>query len=201
MSLTSFLKSLPIDLGQGDLRSTTKGKLIALSHIADGKHHAALDIGCREGIQSEWLKSKGYQVTSIDVEKVYEHALVVDANKDLPFEDSSFDLIWCSEVIEHLNDPTHFRAEAMRLLKPGGKLVLTTPNSYFWFYSVAALFGKTRKALQNPTHVQFFSESDIRSLFPNAEHYGFFPYFVLRCTIKKCIGFLSPTFVVIQDKK
>lgn len=200
MSVVDFLKKLPIDLGQANLRGTTKGKLIALEHVIDGKGRAALDIGCREGMQSEWLKGKGYKVTSIDVEKIYPDALVVDANKDLPFEDNSFDLIWCSEVIEHLEDPFHFKKEADRLLKPGGMLALTTPNSGFWFYTIAKLFGKSAAELQNPTHIQFFNERAIREVFPSSRLYGFFPYVLLRCRIKHCIDFLSPTFVVIHEK-
>ncbi|MEO0509723.1 MAG: methyltransferase domain-containing protein [Verrucomicrobiota bacterium] len=200
MSFTSFLKSLPIDLGQGNLRGTTKGKLIALEHVESGNGKTALDVGCREGIQSEWLKSEGYTVTSIDVEKVYDEAQVIDANEDLPYPDESYDLIWCSEVIEHLEDPKHFRDEAFRMLKHGGQLLLTTPNSYFWFYTVAGLFGKTRKELQNPTHLQFFRERDIRKIFPEAKIYGFFPYFLLRFRISSLLSLLTPTFVVILRK-
>ena len=117
MSIASFLKSLPIDLGQANVRGTTKGKQIALKYIDPGQGKTALDIGCREGVQSEWLKARGYKVTSIDIEKVYQYAQIVDANKDLPCEDGSYDLIWCSEVLEHLDDPRHFRAEIDRLLE------------------------------------------------------------------------------------
>ena len=200
MSILSFLKGLPIDLGQGNLRITTKGKRIALEYVDPGQGKTALDIGCREGAQSEWLKAMGYEVTSIDVESNYPCAEIIDANKDLPFTDSSYDLIWCSEVLEHLERPTHFRAEIDRLLKPGGKLVLTTPNSAFWFYKVAALFGKTPQDLQNPTHIQFFNLQEIRALFPEAQLFGFFPYAIVRCKIARCIGALSPTFVVILKK-
>jgi len=200
MGLIEVLKKLPVDLGQANLRGTTKGKLIALENVPDGDGCRALDVGCREGLQSEWLKTKGYEVTSIDIERVYPEALVVDANERLPFDDASYDLIWCSEVIEHLRDPEHFRNEAFRLLKPGGRLVLTTPNSYFWFYYLAKLFGKSAKELQNPTHLQFFSEGDLRNLFPDGQLYGFFPYMIWRRKIKRCIGFLTPTFVIVQDR-
>jgi 2-polyprenyl-3-methyl-5-hydroxy-6-metoxy-1,4-benzoquinol methylase len=199
MSLISFLKRLPIDLGQANLRGTTKGKQIALEHVKNGNGLTALDVGCREGMQSEWLKSKNYTVTSVDIEKIYDHAIIIDANKTLPFENSSFDLIWCSEVIEHLINPKLFEQEALRLLRPGGRLIITTPNSNFWLYFVARIFGKSPRELQNPTHLHFFSIKTIRTLFPDARLYGFFPYFLLRLRISRAIGILSPTFVIIQD--
>ena len=51
----------------------------------------------REGIQSEWLKRKGYITTSIDIVKKYNNCIIVDVNKGLPFKDNEFDLIWCDQ--------------------------------------------------------------------------------------------------------
>jgi hypothetical protein len=53
-----------------------------------------------------------------------------DAEKDTyPYADASFDTVLCCELIEHLfTDPMHMMSEINRLLKPGGHLVLTTPN-------------------------------------------------------------------------
>lgn len=46
-----------------------------------------------------------------------------------PYEDDTFDCVLCCELIEHLVlDPTHMLVEIHRILKPGGKLLLTTPN-------------------------------------------------------------------------
>jgi len=197
MSFLNTLKKIPVDLGQASMRTRTKGKLIAQDFVpenADGL--TALDVGCREGYQSKFLESRGYATTSIDIEKIYEKCVVMDANKPLPFDDQSFDLIWCSEVIEHLDNPDLFASEARRLLKPEGQLLLTTPNSKFWLYKIFAVFGLSAKELQNPTHKQFFGISDIRKLFPDGSIYGFFPYFLIRIKITKCINILSPTFVV-----
>lgn len=48
----------------------------------------------------------------------------------LPFEDGYFDLVLCCEVIEHMErDPMYLMSEINRVLAPGGKLLLTTPNS------------------------------------------------------------------------
>ena len=137
MNIINLLKRIPIDLGQGNLRKTTQGKIIAMSHIPFGKNKKALDVGCREGIQSRWLESKGYNTTSTDIENKYEKCVIVNADKELPFKDGEFDIIWCSEVIEHLEDPVKSVSEFRRVLRPGGKLVITTPNSFFWLYKLA----------------------------------------------------------------
>ena len=56
---------------------------------------------------------------------------VFNIEKDVfPFADGSFDLVLCMEVIEHLTySPTHMLAESHRVLREGGRLVLSTPNS------------------------------------------------------------------------
>jgi len=53
-----------------------------------------------------------------------------DAEKDAyPYADASFDTVLCCELLEHLfEDPMHMMSEINRILKPGGHLVLTTPN-------------------------------------------------------------------------
>ncbi len=198
--LNILLKRLPVDLGQGNLRTTTKGKLIAMNYVPMGQGKRALDIGCREGDQSKWLESKGYIVTSIDIEKVYEKAEVVDANNPLPFSDASFDLIWCSEVIEHLEDPKAFLKEVDRIQAPGGRFLLTTPNSSFWLYPLLRIFGLRPSDVQHPGHLHFFNLNDMRTLFPTAKIEGFFPYLILRYRISRFVGSISPTFVVCKEK-
>jgi SAM-dependent methyltransferase len=46
----------------------------------------------------------------------------------LPFEDGGFDLVWASEVIEHVADTARWLSELRRVLAPGGRLMLTTPS-------------------------------------------------------------------------
>ncbi len=200
-SLISMLKRVPVDLGQGNIRTMTKGKIIAMNYVQAGQGKRALDVGCREGHQSRWLESKGYSVTSIDIEKVYEKAEIVNADEPLPFPDECFDLVWCSEVIEHLEDPQAFLKEVDRIQVRGGLLLLTTPNSFFWLYSVLRIFGLSAEEVQHPGHKQFFSINDIRCLFPDNNIEGFFPYIILRCRISRLVGLLSPTFVVRKEKR
>lgn len=201
MDVVATLKHLPIDLGQGTLRSTTKGKRIAMDAVPPGHPGAtALDVGCREGIQTRWLERRGYNVTAIDKEPLYPAARRVDIERGLPFADAQFDLLWCSEVIEHLHDVPGALREFRRVLKPGGRMILTTPCSYFWLMRCAGWFGLSPARLQNPDHKQFFSLSDIRALFPRGQIYGYFPYWLVKFKLSRGIGLLSPTFVIVETR-
>jgi glycosyltransferase involved in cell wall biosynthesis/SAM-dependent methyltransferase len=63
-----------------------------------------------------------------------------DAESDIyPYDDEAFDTVLCCELIEHLfSDPMHLMTEVNRILKPGGHLVLTTPN-IISFRAIAAI--------------------------------------------------------------
>ena len=139
-------------------------------------------------------------MTSIDISKEFDSSIICDINNKLPFNDNSFDLIWCSEVIEHVDNPIKTLAEFRRTLKPKGKMILTTPNSYFWIGKILMVFGMTPKKLQRKDHKHFFSIKDIKIMFPNARLYGYFPYMILKFKIRRLIGLLSPTFVISETK-
>jgi SAM-dependent methyltransferase len=75
-------------------------------------------------------------------------------------------------VIEHMTSPEVLAAEMYRVLKPGGQLVLSTPNSAFWLYRLLGLLGYTVGELQHPKHFQFFSRRSLLKLLGGA---GFRP--------------------------
>jgi len=196
--LIDLLKRVPIDLGQGAVAEWTEGKQIALRLVPPGDGRTALDLGARQGHQTRWLQSRGYEVTSVDVETCFPECLQIDANKPLPFPDESFDLIWSSEVIEHLEQPGATLDELRRVTRPGGHIVLTTPNSYMWLFRLIARFGLTPERIQRDDHLHFFDLADIEALAPDARLYGYFPYMAVKLTLARprLIGLLSPTFVL-----
>jgi SAM-dependent methyltransferase len=124
-----------------------------------------LDIGCGSGVVSKMLREAGWEVygTDISLEGIRRYrgrglfGVVSDAEKPLPFCDRSFDAVWLTEVIEHLMDYRRMVQEIRRILKPGGRIYVTAPNSVFYGYRLLYLLGKCPTELQHPFHIRFFS--------------------------------------------
>jgi len=79
------------------------------------------------------LMERGFSVTAADLDAQAEARLgkafaKVDLDMLLPWQDKSFDAVFSTEGIEHLENHFSFLREMCRILKPGGILVLTTPN-------------------------------------------------------------------------
>jgi SAM-dependent methyltransferase len=93
----------------------------------------ALNAGAGRGGMSLLLSEAGYGVTSIDLYP--EHFAAgglscqrADLHKPLEFLDAAFDLVLAVEVMEHLENPWQFLRESIRVLRPGGVMLFTTPN-------------------------------------------------------------------------
>lgn len=106
---------------------------VCKSYIPPGPEVKLLDIGAGEGALSRRLLEAGYQVEACELyteqfklEEVPCHE--VDLNKPWPFEDESADGIIAVELVEHIEDHLTLFEEASRVLKPGGRLMFTTPN-------------------------------------------------------------------------
>ena len=69
------------------------------------------------------MLAEGLQTGEWDTSRI---DLVSDIT-EIPAPDASFDAILCSEVLEHIPEPTHALDEFMRLLRPGGTLILSAP--------------------------------------------------------------------------
>ncbi|MBV8537588.1 MAG: methyltransferase domain-containing protein, partial [Alphaproteobacteria bacterium] len=136
--------------------------------------------GCGTGLNSAAIAAKGHTVCGVDLSAVaiskYRQrgfeGKVANIEEGIDYPDAAFDLVYCSEVIEHLAVPERLAAEAYRVLRQGGLLVLSTPNSAFWLYRLLGLFGYTVSELQHPKHLQFFSKRGLRRLLASA---GFRP--------------------------
>lgn len=106
------------------------------------KEDRILDVGCAAGRQSLLMAEKTKEVVGIDISADFIRKAKVCAQKkgfnnvifqrgsieNLPFQDSSFDKIFCAEVLEHVVDVDVAMRELTRVLKPCGKLVISVPN-------------------------------------------------------------------------
>ncbi len=87
-----------------------------------------LDIPAGNGLLSERLRAEGHDVTRADIHQEHSDYVVADLNAPLPFEDGSFSMVLCLEGIEHVLDPQRLIGELCRITRPGGRIVLSTPN-------------------------------------------------------------------------
>jgi len=109
----------------------------------DLKNKKVLDAGCGTGWFSKAAAERGAAVTSMDlgenllaeVAKKCKSERVVGSILEIPFPENTFDFVVTSEVIEHTPDPYKALHEIYRVLKPGGTMVLSTPNK-FWYWSL-----------------------------------------------------------------
>lgn len=100
---------------------------------ADGKYTAAmLDLGVEEAVGVDVVEER----IKVAQEREKERANLTFLRSEdvtLPFADGSFDGVWMNEVFEHVLDEVQTLREVHRVLKPGGHLVLISPNRWFPF--------------------------------------------------------------------
>jgi SAM-dependent methyltransferase len=107
--------------------------LRAFEVLAIPEGATVLDAPCGEGSLAATLRQAGYDAHGVDIKsagtallgRAYHDA---DLNGHLPFDDTSFDVVFSIEGIEHLEDRYRYLRELHRVLKPNGTLILTTPN-------------------------------------------------------------------------
>ncbi len=99
-----------------------------------------LDVGCGVGTYVRHLRTLAPATYGIDVERtrVAQGArevpgLMVGSAEALPFADGSFDVVVLNEVIEHVEDDRRTLAEAARIVRVGGHVVIYAPNRWFPF--------------------------------------------------------------------
>jgi SAM-dependent methyltransferase len=135
-----------------------------------------LDLGGGAGEFSVLAKERGYQVTLVDgdarnIANVANRGIcgiIADLNaplRELP--DASFDGVSLIEVAEHVPMTEQLMGEANRLLKPGGLMLLSTPNAVWWRERLRILCGRPLEA--EGYHYRFFTVSGVRALCRQAD--------------------------------
>jgi 2-polyprenyl-6-hydroxyphenyl methylase/3-demethylubiquinone-9 3-methyltransferase len=132
-----------------------------------------LDLGCGAGRFVAALRDAGADPVGVEIaEAALERARAVAPGADLrlleqdgsiPLEHGAVDLVWCSEVLEHVADGAHLLQEARRVLRPGGRILVTVP---FHGRVKAAVIGLLRfDAHFDPQgqHLRFFTARSLAS--------------------------------------
>jgi 2-polyprenyl-3-methyl-5-hydroxy-6-metoxy-1,4-benzoquinol methylase len=137
-----------------------------LEQITPGRR--VLDIGCATGALLEKLRDRGWQPKGVEIctpsAEYARQRRGLDVS-ELPLEENrfpvgTFDLILASHLIEHLNDPASFVRETRRILAPGGRLILTTPNING--FQARIFRGRWRSAIFD--HLYLFSVKTLSAL-------------------------------------
>jgi SAM-dependent methyltransferase len=141
-----------------------------------------LDLGCDAGGRTQWiakqLGARGAHGLEIAPERAKIAAsrgievAVGDLSQRFPYDDESFDLVVSNQVIEHVVDTDNFVREAFRVVKRGGRAVISTENLAGWHNVGSLLLGwqpfsltnvsEAAKAVGNPLGIHRGEEGEAR---------------------------------------
>ena len=130
-----------------------------------------LDLGCGAGRFVAALQDAGADPVGVELaEGALERARrnvpgaelhVLGPDGAIPLEDASVDLVWCSEVLEHVPDTAGLLSEARRVLRTGGRLLVTTPSHDLPRRALIALARFERHFDPLGQHVRFYSRRSL----------------------------------------
>jgi 2-polyprenyl-3-methyl-5-hydroxy-6-metoxy-1,4-benzoquinol methylase len=161
-----------------------------------------LDTGCGGGWLAGALKNKNKNVISMDISDINpikatknlpyptHYGLVADVY-ELPLKDASMDYIVASEIIEHVSDPKRFLDALFTALKPGGKIIVTTPYNERILESLCI---HCNHLTPHNAHLHSFTEASIQKCLPQGiksfKTTVFNNKVLVRLGIQRLLGFL-----------
>jgi SAM-dependent methyltransferase len=183
--------------------SSLDGNSKLLSGETSMKRVKVLDAGCGNGEFSKFIKSMGFDVVGIDIsQSAIKKAIANNPDIDfkigsvedpLPFADGEFDVIWTTEVLEHVFDIHTCLSQFNCILSQGGQLILTVPYHGTIKNTAIALFGFERHFNPDISHIRFFTKSSLNKCLIRT---GFKPLFWKG--IGRCWPFYKSIFMVAE---
>jgi len=164
---------LPDELGRDELQRRAR---FLRNHLEPGDR--VLDLGCGDGAWAAEAPPAG-QWTGADIaEAALERArrvhpegqwVRIAEEAPLPFATGSFDVVWCSETLEHVGDTARFLAEARRVLHPDGVLLVTVPDHPRLRRALRALVAFERAFPPLGDHLRFYTIPALRDALADAD--------------------------------
>lgn len=100
-----------------------KNRINLLKNLGLQKDHTIIDVGCGKGLFVDALKKEGYQ-------KATGYDFFIEEYSDVSVLKKAFDIVVSYDVIEHIEEPRQFLDMLIGMVKPGGMLMIGTPNSH-----------------------------------------------------------------------
>jgi SAM-dependent methyltransferase len=173
--LTAWYEDSHVNQWQGPYRhhlqkrKTYVENVLAEDAKRTGGSRVGLDLGCGDGMNLAWLSRQLPTLYACDYNllrltravRIAETAQLFMADvTDLPVADDAFDVIFFNHVLEHVPDDDVALSEARRILKPGGLLILGTPNEGALFWQLA--YQWQPEILAASDHVHFYTAGSLR---------------------------------------
>lgn len=132
---------------------------------------SVLDVGCTNGDFSKYLIKHNFDCSGLEFmdqaikqsKKAGLHVTKGSFLNKFPYKDNSFNIVFAGEVIEHTVDDDFFLQEVRRVLKPGGLLILTTPNLVSLGNRFLMMFGKMPRFAYAEFHYRIYNKQLIIS--------------------------------------
>ncbi len=143
-------------------------------HVQPGD--TVLQVDCGPGVLAQMLMEKGARVVATELSgggtrRARARGVAIAQadmdNGNLPFPSSSFTVVVCDSRMEHGIDFAHYLDECVRVLKPGGRFIISVPNTAHWRCRWWLLTGRFPYRVGTPTdwtHLRFFTLPDMRAL-------------------------------------
>jgi SAM-dependent methyltransferase len=168
-----------------------------------------LDVGCRDASLTRLLAKYSSNVTALDSSggRVAENAMLYpeirflqhDIHEAIPFNDGTFDVIWCSGVLEHVPNPGFALREMYRGLTPGGRLLVTVPYNSWFKDLLGALFNWDQPFIPADSSMYFFTKRSLEKIARNA---GFTSLHLKTCRMDNPLRDLFiPTNILLKAEK
>lgn len=128
---------------------TTKRYEIIRSLVGEATNKIIVDLGVGDLPISEGIKSK--KTITVDADRTNHPTVICDITKqNWPIKKNSADIVIAGEIIEHLDNNLLFLKKCNNILKKGGKIVLSTPNTCSLKNRIKMIFGKLPEYCASP---------------------------------------------------